>query len=294
MWQRFTERARKAVFYAQEEALNFGEGYVSTEHLLLALLRDPDSVAARVLTQLGLDLQRLRVEIEKQLGKGTASPNHDMTLTPRAKRVVDLAFDEAREVNNNYLGTEHLLLGLIREAEGVAGRTLENFGVTLSSARAAVALLQSSDSKRIGAEVKSAGWTQTVIAAGDRPAANEPKMSLRASDRTLIEILGAEGGCARRILAGAGIDVGSLESTIRTFGELHPYDEPSAYNAEWGKLMILCDAEKRVMDFARIGTQHLLVAVLDLGLGCGAEALATDQLSSAMARKLAQSVEGED
>src|SRR5579863_6445554 len=146
MWQRFTERARKVVFYAQEEAQKFGEGYVSTEHLLLGLVRESDSVAARVLEKLGVSLNRIRAEVEKQLPRGDARPSQDMTLTPRAKRVIDLAYDEARQLNNNYIGTEHLLLGLIREGEGLAGRVLAKLGVELERTRREVMALQDNDS----------------------------------------------------------------------------------------------------------------------------------------------------
>lgn len=135
MWQRFTERARKVVFYAQEEAQKFGEGYVSTEHLLLGLIRESDSVAARILEHKGISLNRIRAEVERQLPRGDARPSQDMTLTPRAKRVIDLAYDEARNANNNYIGTEHLLLGLIREAEGLAGRVLSKLGAELQPMR---------------------------------------------------------------------------------------------------------------------------------------------------------------
>ena len=145
MWQRFTERARKVVFYAQEEAQKFGEGYVSTEHLLLGLVRESDSVAARVLERLGVSLNRVRVEVEKQLPRGDARPSQDMTLTPRAKRVIDLAYDEARNLNNNYIGTEHLLLGLIREGDGLAGRVLAKLGVELERARREVMALQDNE-----------------------------------------------------------------------------------------------------------------------------------------------------
>lgn len=147
MWQRFTERARKVVFYAQEEAQKFGEGYVSTEHLLLGLVRESDSVAARVLDKLGVSLNRVRAEVEKQLPRGDARPNQDMTLTPRAKRVIDLAYDEARNLNNNYIGTEHLLLGLIREGDGLAGRVLAKLGVELEKARREVMSLQDNDTQ---------------------------------------------------------------------------------------------------------------------------------------------------
>ncbi|MBS1706348.1 MAG: ATP-dependent Clp protease ATP-binding subunit [Armatimonadetes bacterium] len=147
MWQRFTERARKVVFYAQEEAQKFGEGYVSTEHLLLGLVRESDSVAARVLEKLGVSLSRIRQEVEKQLPRGDARQSQDMTLTPRAKRVIDLAYDEARNLNNNYIGTEHLLLGLIREGDGLAGRVLAKLGVELDRARREVMALQDNESQ---------------------------------------------------------------------------------------------------------------------------------------------------
>jgi len=163
MWQRFTERARKVVFYAQEEAQKFGEGYVSTEHLLLGLVRESDSVAARVLEKLGVSLNRIRSEVEKQLPRGDARPSQDMTLTPRAKRVIDLAYDEARNLNNNYIGTEHLLLGLIREGDGLAGRVLQKLGVELEKARREVMALQDSEtqSKPGGRSTSSGGATKT-------------------------------------------------------------------------------------------------------------------------------------
>ncbi len=148
MWQRFTERARKVVFYAQEEAQKFGEGYVSTEHLLLGLVRDEDSVAARVLDKLGVGLERVREEVEKQLPRADRRTVQEMSLTPRAKRVIDLAYDEARSLNNNYIGTEHLLLGLIREGEGLAGRVLAKLGVDIERARAEVLALQDNEMPR--------------------------------------------------------------------------------------------------------------------------------------------------
>src|SRR5579864_1545941 len=161
MWQRFTERARKVVVYAQEEAQKFGEGYVSTEHLLLGLVRESDSVAARVLEKLGVSLNRIRAEVEKQLPRGDARPSQDMTLTPRAKRVIDLAYDEARNLNNNYIGTEHLLLGLIREGDGLAGRVLAKLGVELEKARKEVMALQDNET-----QTKSGGRTPNTTTGG--------------------------------------------------------------------------------------------------------------------------------
>ncbi len=174
MWQRFTERARKVVFYAQEEAQKFGEGYVSTEHLLLGLVRETDSVAARVLERLGVSLSRIRSEVEKQLPRGEARQSQDMTLTPRAKRVIDLAYDEARNLNNNYIGTEHLLLGLIREGDGLAGRVLSKLGVELERARREVMALQDND-------------TQTRSSGGSSKASGAPSGGGGAKTQTLDE-----------------------------------------------------------------------------------------------------------
>ncbi|HLV81089.1 MAG TPA: ATP-dependent Clp protease ATP-binding subunit [Chthonomonadaceae bacterium] len=146
MWQRFTERARRVVFFAQEEAGRLGENYVSTEHLLLGLVRENDSVAARILDRMGVSLGRIRSEIERQVTRGDGRLGQDMQLTPRAKRVIDLAYDEARQLGNNYIGTEHLLLGLIREGEGLAGRVLAKLGVELERTRREVMALQDNDS----------------------------------------------------------------------------------------------------------------------------------------------------
>jgi ATP-dependent Clp protease ATP-binding subunit ClpC len=145
MWQRFTERARRVIFFAQEEAGRLGENFVTTEHLLLGLVRESDSVAARILERMGVSLNRVRSEVERQVTRGDGRLGQDMQLTPRAKRVIDLAYDEARQLNNNYIGTEHLLLGLIREGEGLAARVLAKLGVDLERTRREVMSLQDSD-----------------------------------------------------------------------------------------------------------------------------------------------------
>ena len=141
-WQRFTERARRVVFFAQEEAARLGENYVGTEHLLLGLVRENDSVAARILDRLGVQLGRIRSDIERQVTRGHGNLGQDMQLTPRAKRVIDLAYEEARQLNNNYIGTDHLLLGLIREGDGLAARVLVKLGANLERTRREVYAMQ--------------------------------------------------------------------------------------------------------------------------------------------------------
>ncbi len=142
MWQRFTDRAKRTVFFAQEEAAQLGENLVSPEHLLLGLVREGDGVAARVLDRLGVPPSRVRAEVERRVVRGKGRTTQDMTLDPRARRVLDLAYDEARQLNNDHIGTEHLLLGLIREGDGVAARILAGLGIDLLGARqAAIAFL---------------------------------------------------------------------------------------------------------------------------------------------------------
>lgn len=135
MWQRFTERARKVIVYAQEEAVRFGHPYVSTEHLLLGLIRESDNLASRILGVIGVDLGRIRTELEQPERPGEAQPGQDLLLTPRAKQVIDFAYVEARDLGDNYLGAEHLLLGLIREGEGIAAKVLATLGVTAEAVR---------------------------------------------------------------------------------------------------------------------------------------------------------------
>jgi ATP-dependent Clp protease ATP-binding subunit ClpC len=155
MWQRFTERARRVVFFAQEEAARLGENYVGTEHLLLGLVRESDSVAARILDRLGVPLGRIRAEIERQVTRGHGNLGQDMQLTPRAKRVIDLAYEEARQLNNNYIGTEHLLLGLIREGDGLAARVLVKLGADLERTRREVYAMQEGESQQATSRQRS-------------------------------------------------------------------------------------------------------------------------------------------
>ena len=132
---RFTERAQRALIYAQEEARNLGHNYVGTEHLLLGLLREGEGAAARVLKELGVDVDTVRNQVESLVGKGNYNFTEGFGYTPRTKRVMELSFYEARNLGHNYVGTEHLLLALIREGEGVAARILMECGVDLGYAR---------------------------------------------------------------------------------------------------------------------------------------------------------------
>jgi len=133
MFDRFTERARKVLLLAREEAKNFNHDYIGTEHILLGLIKEGQGVASAVLQNLGLSLERIRLEIEKKVATGPdIEVLGEIEFTPRAKRVIELAMEEARKFGHNYIGTEHLLLGLLLEEEGVAASVLNNLGVSLS------------------------------------------------------------------------------------------------------------------------------------------------------------------
>jgi ATP-dependent Clp protease ATP-binding subunit ClpA len=136
MFERFSDRARKVMALANTEAQRFQHQYIGTEHILLGLVKEGRGVGASVLKQLKVDLRQIRLEVEKLIRPG---PDEDATArlpqTPRAKHVIEYAIEEARMLGHNYVGTEHLLLGLLREQDGVAGRVLKNLGLNLESAR---------------------------------------------------------------------------------------------------------------------------------------------------------------
>ncbi|MPZ99361.1 MAG: AAA domain-containing protein [Dehalococcoidia bacterium] len=134
-FDKFTERARRVLTLAQEEAQRFNHNYIGTEHLLLGLVREGDGVAAKVLSNLGVELNKVRSAVEFIIGRGDRASTGEIGLTPRAKKVIELAVDEARRLNHSYIGTEHLLLGLVREGEGIAAGVLESLGVNLERVR---------------------------------------------------------------------------------------------------------------------------------------------------------------
>ncbi|MFC2067282.1 ATP-dependent Clp protease ATP-binding subunit [Chloroflexota bacterium] len=135
-FEKFSERARRVLTVAQEEARSLNHSYIGTEHILLGLVREEEGVAAKVLTNLGIGLGKVRSAVEFIIGRGEKPSTGETGLTPRAKKVIELAIDEARQLGHNYIGTEHLLLGLLREGEGVAFSVLDSFGITLERTRA--------------------------------------------------------------------------------------------------------------------------------------------------------------
>ena len=163
-FEKFSERARRVLSLAQEEAQRFNHNYIGTEHILLGLVRENDGVAAKVLSSLGVELSKVRSAVEFIIGRGERSSAGEIGLTPRAKKVIELAVDEARRLNHHYIGTEHLLIGLMREGEGLAAGVLESLGVDLDKVRAEASkiLTQTVQQASSGSGGKSATRTPTL------------------------------------------------------------------------------------------------------------------------------------
>jgi len=135
VFERFTDRARRVVVLAQEEARMLNHNYLGTEHILLGLIHEGEGVAARALESLGISLEAVRQQVEEIIGQGQQAPSGHIPFTPRAKKVMELASREALQLGHNYIGTEHILLGLIREGEGVAAQVLVKLGADLNRVR---------------------------------------------------------------------------------------------------------------------------------------------------------------
>jgi ATP-dependent Clp protease ATP-binding subunit ClpC len=173
-FEKFSERARRVLSLAQEEAQRFNHNYIGTEHILLGLVRETEGVAARVLSNLGVELSKVRSAVEFIIGRGEKAVPGEIGLTPRAKKVIELAVDEARRLNHSYIGTEHLLIGLLREGEGVAAGVLESLGVTLEKIR--------SETNRILSQTMSQG--QSSARGGQRtPVLDQLGIDLTAAAR---------------------------------------------------------------------------------------------------------------
>lgn len=179
-FDKFSQRARTVLALAQEEAQRFQHNYIGTEHLLLGLVREGEGVAAKVLINLGVDVDKVRKAVEFIIGRGDRQAAGEIGLTPRARRVIELAVDEARRLGHHYIGTEHLLLGLVREGEGIAAGVLQSLGVRLELLRQQTVTVLSQSNARQGSATAAnivacqlapgdLAAIDTLVAAGIRP-----------------------------------------------------------------------------------------------------------------------------
>jgi mannose-6-phosphate isomerase-like protein (cupin superfamily) len=197
-FDKFTEGARKVLQMAQVEAQRFNHNYIGTEHLLLGLVSEGEGLAARVLHEMGVDLTKVRDAVRFIIGQGERTITGDIGLTPRAKRVMEFSVDEARRLNHNYIGTEHLLLGLLREGEGIAAGVLESIGIGLEAVRQAVTVAMHAEARG-----ESVGTTLRAMFDQSRspqhtPATTDPWPAF-----------------------GAGLDVGELQTILADLDRLN-------------------------------------------------------------------------
>ncbi len=194
-FEKFSERARRVLTLAQEEAQRFNHHYIGTEHILLGLVREGDGVAAKVLANLGVDLGKVRAAVEFIIGRGEKGATAEIGLTPRAKRVIELAVDEARRLNHSYIGTEHLLLGLLREGEGVAAGVLESLGVNLEKVRTETNRVLTQSTAQGQAPARSTSRTPTLdqlgidLTAAARAGKLDPVIGRQKEIERVIQIL---------------------------------------------------------------------------------------------------------
>ena len=294
MWQRFTEKARKTVFYAQEEAGLLGENFVSTEHLLLGILRERDCVGVRLIMQTGVSVDRVEAEIRRVLSRGDGRLGHDMQLTPSGKRVIDLAYDEARKLSDSYIGTEHLVLGMIREREGLAGRVLISMGVDLEKARQATLLIrQSGVTEKSAPKARSrrraatpfnpkSFWDMVTIQAR-RAVHRAAGEAIRQGTQTVtVEMLYlglvSQPTAATTVLTSLGVDVDRVVNKIRSAQPNPPPSEVADRTrivlSEPARACLLRAREvAKSSRYSFIGPDHLLIAIVQES---GATAIAPD------------------
>jgi ATP-dependent Clp protease ATP-binding subunit ClpA len=296
-FDRFNDRAKRVLALAQDEAVRFNHNYIGVEHLLLGLIREGEGVAARVLNALGVDLMKARTSVEFIIGRGdsTITPS-EITLSPRTKKVIELAIDEARKLGHGHVGTEHLLLGVVREGGSIGAGVLQSLGVELDKVRhEVIAVLgrQGTDP----AAAASAGIpssTGTAVIAASHPVANVDRLdgsgrralarayweAGRANDKEvtphhlLLGLITSGEVWTQKVLAQLGVDVAGLVARIdaaapRGNGPRPPgLDEQAALSEVFARAAEL--AAERNSTLIRSG--HLLLAIASTG-GVAADAL---------------------
>ena len=287
MWQRFTERSRRVILLAQEEAGQMNSGHVGTEHLLLGLARENEGVAAQVLVKMGVSLAKVRTEIEGEVQPGSDTSSGEPKLTPKAKRVLELAADEARRMRHNYIGTEHLLLALLREKDGLAATVLRRLGLNLEKARAQVMEYLGPDRPELaeanpfGEErrrpVGSMSWTsyaerarRAILRAQDEAA--RTRAGHVGSEHLLVGLLLESDGVAARALRHLGVEVESVRPIVESKTEPSLVGDPKL-TSEAKQILEISVLEAQRFRRSLVGTEHLLLALMIEENGTGAAIL---------------------
>ena len=234
MFERFTGRARRVIDLTQEEARRLNHDYIGTEHILLGLLREDEGVAARALESLGISLDAVRQQVEEIIGQGRRTPPRDIPYTPRAKKVLELSLREALQLGHNYIGTEHILLGLIREGDGVAAHVLVELGGDLNRVRQQVILLLH----------ENQGEEPVIgrLTARSGPARRRVR-GLHAEIREHVDFIGSRLSAVEQRV-GAGPEVGDLDRQIE---QVRRDKESAAAAEDYENAAALRDRERQLL-----------------------------------------------
>jgi ATP-dependent Clp protease ATP-binding subunit ClpA len=281
-FDRFNDRAKRVLALAQDEAIRFNHNYIGTEHLLLGLMREDEGVAAQVLRSLGADLSKMRQQVERIIGRGeaTTSPS-EITLSPRTKRVIEFAIDEARKLGHSHVGTEHLLLGIVREGGSIANGVLDALGLKPEAIRQKIL-------ETLGRPSGGTASSQTFAGSGPFSRFNDgAKRVLALAQEEAIRLnhnymgtehlllgLIREDGAASRVLVANGVDLAKSRTAV---GFIVPLGEESAdasqltLSPRTKKIIELAIDEARKLGHTYVGGEHLLLALVREGEGiaCG-------------------------
>lgn len=229
MFERFTEEARRVIVYAQKEARNVNQNYIGTEHLLLGLMREEEGIAYKALTNLGVNLIDMRLQVANLIGKGVSTQVGHIPFTPQAKKTLEFSLSEALQLGHNHIGTEHILLGLIREGEGVAARVLINLGVDIQTVRIQILQLvgddaskemEITDAEAIGARRVSTYFhfdkkSLRILLSAEQKARGKPI----ASEHILLGICSNKKSLAKQVLNEFGVNLKTVREKLKTLSE---------------------------------------------------------------------------
>jgi ATP-dependent Clp protease ATP-binding subunit ClpA len=294
-FDKFTERARKVLSLAQEEAQRFQHNYIGTEHLLLGLVREGEGVAAKVLSNLGVELNKVRSAVEFIIGRGDRIVFGEIGLTPRAKKVIELAVDEAHRLNHHYIGTEHLLLGLIREDEGIAAQALHSLGVNLEKVRThTIQVLSQSGAPHVVSRSRfsQTHFIQSVMEVGDErfdtftvqvsrvlsraeEEAQRFQHNYLGSEHLLLALVGESKGVAARVLSSLSVELNNVRSQVEFIisDKAHIVPGQTGLTPQVKKVIELAVDEARLLNHHYVGIEHLLLGLIREGEGIAAGVL---------------------
>jgi ATP-dependent Clp protease ATP-binding subunit ClpA len=296
MFERFTERARKVIILAREEAIRLRHSSVGTEHLLLGLIREGDGLAISVLKKLNVDVAAVKAEIEKKVPVGNEiTPGSEMPFTSQAKKVLEHAIPEARSLNHNYIGTEHLLLGLVREGEGIASLVLRDFGVSAAAAKAQVQELSAGQPSRATDPAPSVGFerfserARTVILLARDEAIRLGHTGVD-TEHLLLGLIREGDGWAVALLSKLNVNIAAVKSEVEKnvaagSGSSTGGDIPFTPQAK--KVLECAIAEARSLRHNYLGTEHLLLGLTREGEGTASRVLRDFGVDVASVRGLA-------